>query len=92
MVSCLSSALGHCDRAMGVNRRTRYGAEEIRLAYVVRAGAGDQKAAAVSNFERTKVEFLISAQRGLNVRSGAGERRRINDDGVKPFSGMVRSL
>ena len=49
---------------------------------MVGAGAGDEDPARSKHLERTEIEFLVSAQRSVQIALALGEGRRIEDDGV----------
>src|SRR5579864_9363737 len=56
--------------AVGVHSGRAQHLEEVRLADVVGAGAGDQHAAGPEHFEGAEVQFLVAAESGVEIAAG----------------------
>ena len=82
MVFGLSADFEEAQGPVGIERRSGQHFEEVGLAHVVGAGAGDQDSAGPQHLEGAEVEFFVAAQGGVQVALGFGEGRRIEDDGV----------
>ena len=91
MIFSLSPNLGHPQGAMSVTGSIGQHFEEIGLADVVGAGAGDEDAARAKHLQGAQVEFFVAAERRVKVALGLGEGGRIENDGViaLPGSGVV---
>ena len=50
---------------------------------VVRAGAGDQRAARCEQAQRAQVQLFVAAQRGLGRTLGLGEGGRVEHDAIE---------
>lgn len=88
MVGSSATAFEEAYAARGVGGRR--GDDDLKIGPrdMVRAGTGDEQAAGAQHFERTQVQFLITAQGAFDGAFGFGEGRRIEDDGVEGFAGM----
>ena len=82
MVFGLSADLDQAQGAVGVKGGVGEHFEEIRLADVIGAGAGDEDSARAKHFQGAKVEFFVAAQGGVEVALGFGEGGRVENDGV----------
>ena len=67
---------------MGVEGGVGEHFEEVGLADVVGAGAGDENPAGAQHLQGAEVEFLVAAEGGVEIALGLGEGGRIEDDGV----------
>src|SRR5438270_7794497 len=56
--------------------------KEIRLADVVRAGAGCEDAARTQHLQGAKIELFVAAKSSIEVALAFGEGGRVEDDGV----------
>src|SRR5208282_987566 len=66
--------------------------EEVRGAHMKRAGTRSQNPSGPQHLHRAQVEFLVAAQRLVEIALGFGEGRRIENDGViAPVGGRVFS-
>ena len=74
-------------RAVGVAGGVGEHFEEIGLADVVGAGAGDQDAAGAKHLQGAQVEFFVAAEGGIEVALALGEGGRIENDGVVALAG-----
>ena len=87
MIFSLSSDLDHAEGAVGVAGSVSQHAQEVSLADMVGAGAGDQNAAGAQHLQGTQVEFFVAAEGGIEVALALGERWRVEDDGVVALAG-----
>ena len=67
---------------MGVKGGAGEHFEEIGLAYVVGAGAGDEDSAGAEHLERAEIELFVAAEGGVEIALGLGEGGRVENDGV----------
>src|SRR5215469_8840502 len=90
MVFGLATELDQTQGAMSIECRRGQHFEEVGLADVVGASAGDQDSAWAEHFEGTEVEFLVSADGRIQVPLRFGEGGRVKNDGVvKTVGGRV---
>ena len=82
MVFGLSANFDQAKSAVGVKGGRGEHFEEVLLADVVGAGAGDEDAAGAEHLEGAEVEFLVAAEGGVEIALALGEGGRIEDDGV----------
>ena len=82
MVFGLPSDFDQAEGAVSVEGGGGQHFEEVGLADVVGAGAGDQDSARAEHLEGAEIEFLIAAQGGVEVALGLGESGRVENDGV----------
>src|SRR5262252_7415347 len=82
VIFCLAADLDQPEGSMSIEGCRRQHPEEIGLADVVRAGAGDEDSSGAKHLEGSKVEFLVSADGRIKIPLSLGERRRIENDGV----------
>ena len=73
MIFGLSSDLQQAKRAVSIEGGIGQHFQEVGLADVVGAGAGDQNAAGAQHLQGAQVEFLVAAQGGFEVALGLGE-------------------
>ena len=67
---------------MGVKCGTGKHFQEVGLADVVGAGAGDEDAAGTEHLEGPEIEFFVAAQGSVEVALALGERGWVENDGV----------
>ena len=82
MVFGLSADLDQAEGAVGVEGCGGEHFEEIGLADVVGAGAGDEDASGAEHFEGAEIEFFIAAEGGVEIALGLGEGGWVEDDRV----------
>ena len=82
MVFGLASDLDQAEGAVGVEGGAGEHFQEIGLANVVGAGAGDEDAAGAKHLEGAEVELFVAAEGGVEVALRFGEGGRVEDDGV----------
>jgi hypothetical protein len=78
----LSSDFDQAQGTVGVESGRTEHLEEVRLADVVGAGAGDEDAAGAKHLEGAKIEFFVAAQGGVEIALGLGKGGRVENDGV----------
>src|ERR1022692_4868879 len=87
VVPGLSANLGQAESSVGVAGGVGEHSEEIGLADVIGAGAGDQNSAGAQHLQRSEIEFFIAAEGGIEVALGFGEGGRIENNGVVVLAG-----
>src|SRR5882762_5156524 len=87
MVFRLTANLGQAQGASSVTGRIGEHFNEIGLPDVVGAGTGDQNSARAKHFEGTEVEFLVTAERGIEFTLALCEGRRIEHHYVVALAG-----
>ena len=87
MVFGLPANLDQAQGAVGIAGGVGQHFQEVGLADVVGAGAGDQDPAGTQHFQGAQVEFLVAAQGGIEVALALGEGGRIENDGVVALAG-----
>src|SRR5271165_2751296 len=88
----MSSNLRHAQSATGITGCVGQHLDEVGLADVVGAGAGDQDTAGAKHLQGTQVEFFIAPEGGIEVALGLSEGWRIENDRVKALSGRREVL
>src|SRR5882672_683602 len=87
MVSRLTANLGHPQGASSVTGRIGQHFNEIGLPDVIGAGTGDQNSARSKHLEGTEVEFLVTAERGVELALALGKGRGIQHDYAVALAG-----
>src|ERR1700678_2122124 len=87
MVFGLASDFEEAQGAVGVEGGSGQHFEEIGLADVIGAGAGDENAAGAQHFEGAEIEFFVATESGIEIALGFGEGWRIENDGVVLLAG-----
>ena len=82
MILSLSPTFYNSDGFMYILRGLGDDFQELRLADMMRTGASDQDPAGLQHFQGAKIQFFISAQRGIECSLALSERRRVQNDGV----------
>ena len=82
MILGLSADLDEAEGAVGVEGGGGQHLEEVVLADVVGAGAGDEDAAGAEHLESAEIEFLVAAEGGVEIALALGEGGRVENDGV----------
>ena len=87
MVFGLTANLDQPQGALGIASGVSQHFEEVGLADVVGAGAGDQDAAWAQHLQGAEVEFFVAAEGGIEIALTLGERGRVEDDRVVALTG-----
>ncbi len=82
MVFGLSANFDQAQGAVGVKGGGGEHFEEVGLADVVGAGAGDEDAAGAEHLEGAEIEFLVAAEGGVEIALALGEGGRVENDRV----------
>ena len=82
MVFGLSANFDQAEGAVGVKGGRGEHLEEVLLADVIGAGAGDEDTAGTEHLEGAEIEFLVAAEGGVEITLALGEGRWVEDDGV----------
>ncbi len=83
MIRSLGAALQDAQRALVLVGGFRDHFEQIGLAHVMGAGAGDEHTAGSEQRDGAPVDLLIGAAGGVHVSAGLGEGGRIEHHGVE---------
>jgi len=83
----LSSNLDQTEYAVSITGSAGKHFQEVGLANVVGARAGDENSTWAEHLEGAEVEFLVAAEGGIEVALGFGEGGRVENDGVIALAG-----